>query len=109
MANVSSISYSKRASFLHWAQMLHTLLRLGIFVCPEFYRFWNPNPKIDFDFVENQKSIYLTFLIKNKIDFDLKKGKIQSNFIFLILILNGLSIRYSIGMWSEKNLHAGTL
>jgi hypothetical protein len=37
---------------------------------------------------------YFTFKIKNKIDFDLNKVKIESNFIFFILILTGL-VEYS--------------
>ena len=44
--------------------------------------------------MENQKSPYFTFKIKNKIDFDLNKVKIESNFIFFIFILTGL-VEYS--------------
>ena len=41
-----------------------------------------PESKIDSDFLKNLNSSYFTFLSKNKIDFDLKKVKILSNFIF---------------------------
>jgi hypothetical protein len=44
-----------------------------------------PENKIDFDFLENQKSLYFSFQIKNKFDFDFLENQKSLYFTFLNL------------------------